>query len=627
MARVLVVDDRPTNRQLLLTLLGYAGHELLEAADGVEALRRTHADRPDLIITDILMPLMSGYEFVQRLRADPQLSATPVIFYTASYSEPQAMKLAIACDVRIVLPKPCDPERVLAAVNEALHIDQPLQLTPAAHERVAVVAKEALLAENMLAGYLRDLNMAKQAFLEIADQHVQPPFDSTMLQELSATFSKTIAGLSLMASRLSALVQAGVDLLHERDSHAVVRHCFDAACGVVGSTYAAIGVFDAQETTLRFVFSKGIDARAYAAHGGREISWVAALLEQKRIVRTSVAAGSKLDGFPAEHPPLENFLGVPIATADQIYGWMYFGNRLGAAEFTDEDERVAATLALQLALLHENFMLYETLQNHAVQLQLEMTERRNAEQELLRVNETLEARVTERTAELRLANKELEAFSYSVSHDLRAPLTTIAGFVKLLLLPEIASAGTTNERHSFLQYINAGTQRAMSIIDALLRLSQLNKQPLDKRRVDVGVLVREVVEQMRAQQADRHIAIDVSVLPDCVGDAEMIKQVFVNLLANAFKFTRHQSAARITVGWQSQQAEHSYFIADNGVGFNPQHAERLFTAFQRDHSETQFEGTGIGLSIVRRIVQRHGGRVWAESTPGKGATFYFTLGQ
>jgi signal transduction histidine kinase/DNA-binding response OmpR family regulator len=626
MAKVLVVDDRPTNRQFLLTLLGYAGHELLEAADGTEALRRAHADHPDLIITDILMPIMSGYEFVQHLRADALLSATPVIFYTASYSEPQAMQLAQACDVRIVLPKPCDPERVLAAVNEALHIDQPQQLTPAAHERVAVVAKEAMLAENMLAGYLRDLNTAKQTFLEIADQHVQPPFEPAMLQELSATFSKTIAGLSLMASRLSALVQAGVDLLHERDSHAVVRHCFDAACGVVGSTYAAIGVFDAQETQLRFVFTKGIDARVYTGNSGREISWIAALLEQKRIVRTNAAVGDKLGGFPAGHPPLENFLGVPIATADQVYGWLYFGDRLGATEFTDEDERVAATLALQLALLHENFMLYDTLQNHAVQLQLEMAERRNAERELLRLNETLEARVAERTAELRLANKELEAFSYSVSHDLRAPLTTIAGFVRLLLQPQSPSSGAAAEQQSYLQYIDAGTQRAMSIIDALLRLAQLNRQSLDKRRVDVTALVAEVVVQLRAQLSDRLIDIEVSTLPDCIGDADMLKQVFVNLLANAIKFTRRQVNAKITIGSHLQQGERIYFVTDNGVGFNPRHAERLFTAFQRDHSEAQFEGTGIGLSIVQRIVQRHAGRVWAESTPSQGATFYFTLG-
>jgi light-regulated signal transduction histidine kinase (bacteriophytochrome) len=352
---------------------------------------------------------------------------------------------------------------------------------------------------------------------------------------------------------------------------------------------------------------------------------VSALLGQKRVIRVCAAPGDFLSGFPAEHPPLSNFLGVPIATTDQVYGWLYFGDRLGATEFNDEDERVAATLALQLALLHENFMLYDNLQNHAVQLQLEMAERRNAERELLRLNETLEAHVAERTAELRLANKELEAFSYSVSHDLRAPLTTIAGFVKLLLQQSV-TGGADAERQRFLQYIDAGTQRAMSIIDALLRLSQLNRQALDKRRVDIGALVVEVVTQLRNQERARHIEIEVAALPDCVGDAGLLKQVFVNLLANAFKFTRLQSNARITIGWRCQHNAGIYFVADNGVGFNQEHAERLFTAFQRDHSDAQFEGTGIGLSIVQRIVQRHGGRVWAESKPGEGATFYFTLG-
>jgi signal transduction histidine kinase len=394
----------------------------------------------------------------------------------------------------------------------------------------------------------------------------------------------------------------------------------------VGSTYAAIGVFDVQERALRFVFTKGIDARVYDDHAGREIQWVAALVEQNRIVRTAAAAGDSLTGFPAAHPPLTNFLGVPIATADQVYGWLYFGDRLGADEFNEEDERVAATLALQLALLHENFMLYDTLQNHAVQLQLEMAERRNAERELLRLNETLEARVAERTAELRQANRELEAFSYSVSHDLRAPLTTIAGFVQLLLQQQPSAPLADAEQQSFLQYIDSGTQRAMAIIDALLRLAHLNRQPLDRRQVDVSELATEVATQLRAQERDRHIDIDIAVLPHCVGDASMLKQVFVNLLANAFKFTRPQHSARITIGWRLQDHENIYFIADNGVGFNPKHADRLFAAFQRDHSESQFEGTGIGLSIVQRIVQRHGGRVWAESSPGQGATFYFTLG-
>jgi len=625
MAKILVVDDRPTNRQLLLTLLGYSGHQMFEAADGAEALARVHADRPDLVITDILMPTMSGYEFVQRLRHDDDADTQrmPVIFYTATYSEPQAIKLAEACDVKIVLPKPCDPERVLAAVNETLQLNQSMPLPQAAQQRVAVAAREARLAENVMADYLRDLNAVKQGFVELVERPAPSGIDHTQLTELSTMFSRTIAGLSLMAARLSALVHAGLALLHERDAEQVVRHAFDAACGVVGSSYAAIGVFTEDEAHLRFVFAKNIATDIYnKSHGWQLIDM---LSHQRNVIRLKAEPEEYVLGLPTGHPPVSSFLGVPIATADQIYGWMYFGDRLGAEEFSDEDERVAATLALQLALLHENFLLYDTLQNHAVKLQLEMAERRRAEQELLRLNESLEARVAERTAELQVANKELEAFTFSVSHDLRAPLTTIAGFVKLLLQEDASALGAA-EQHSFLQYIDTSTHRAMSIIDALLRLSQLSRQMLERQPVDLNVLVSEVARNLSLQQPDRQVTVEVAALPVCMGDAELLKQVFANLLSNAFKFTRPQPNAKVTVGWRRQDDSNVYFVADNGVGFNPAHSEKLFAAFQRDHSDAQFEGTGIGLSIVQRIVQRHGGRAWAESTPNQGATFYFSLG-
>lgn len=625
MAKILVVDDRPTNRQLLLTLLGYGGHELIEAADGAEALRHAYADHPDLVITDILMPTMSGYEFVQRLRADSTLNSTPVIFYTATYSEPQALKLAASCKVKIVLPKPCEPERILAAVNEALDTNHPLVLPQEERRRVAIVAREAMLAEDMLSEYLRDLNSVKQGFTEIIDRSMPAPTDLSEMESLSNLFSRTLASLSSLTARLSALVPAGLDLLQERDPAQAVSRCFDAACGVIGSTYAAIGVFDENEVALRFLLTKGLDAEVLHADGGRQVALLADLLEQRCVIRLKSTAGP-LPGMTKVHPSITNFLGLPIASSDQVFGWMYFADRLGADEFTEEDERVGATLALQLALLYENFLLYDTLQNHAVQLQLEMAERQHAEHELRQLNESLEARIDERTSELSIANRELEAFSYSVSHDLRAPLTSIAGFTKLLLQEDMTADAAGAERRSFLLHIDKATQRTMTIVDTLLRLSQLSRQALDKGPVNMMALAKEVAEQLPLPEPARQIEVDVGTMPHCIGDEAMLKQVYVNLLSNAFKFTRHQTHAQIRVGWIQLGKEAAYFVADNGVGFNPQHAQRLFTAFQRDHSEAQFEGTGIGLSIVQRVVERHGGRVWAESNPGEGATFYFTVG-
>jgi len=621
MAKILIVDDRPTNRQFLLTLLGYGGHQLLEAADGAEAMTRVHAELPDLVITDILMPTMSGYEFVQQLRADPALESTPVIFYTATYSEPQAQTLADSCGVLMVLPKPCEPERVLAAVNQALHLAEPAMLPDRALRRIEIAAKDANLVEDTVAGYLHALQDVRRGFEHmIEDGDPVCGHDST--QQLSEQFSKTIASLTLMASRLSAVVTVGLGLLSERSAEHIVQRCFDAACGVIGSTYAAIGVFDERETELRYLLTKGVDSRIYQKNATGDV--LSQMLEQGSPLRLKAEPGKTLGGLAALHPPIRNFLGVPIASSGQKYGWMYFAERLGADEFSEEDAGIASTLALQLALLHENFMLCNTLRDHAVQLQLEVTERKRAENEVHELNESLERRIAERTTELAIANEELEAFSYSVSHDLRAPLGALQGFAQLLQ-KELLSQGATAKHENYVRRIVSSSQHTMALIEALLRLSQIGRQPLHRYPVRVASLVREVVDQLRESEPDNPVCIHVGELPDCIGDASLLKQVFVNLLMNALKFTRKHHSPRVDIGWREQDGQGTYFVADNGVGFDMRYASKLFGAFQRAHSSAQFEGTGIGLSIVHRIIQRHGGRIWVEAAVDKGATFYFVL--
>jgi hypothetical protein len=235
----------------------------------------------------------------------------------------------------------------------------------------------------------------------------------------------------------------------------------------------------------------------------------------------------------------------------------------------------------------------------------------------------LNARLKAANKELEAANEELEAFSYSVSHDLRAPLRAIDGFSSLLI--QRFASQMPSEAQRILKIVSASSQRMGQLIDDLLGFSQLGRQPLSRQPVRIVLLVHEVLEDLRKEQGERQVEAEVGDLPDCVGDPPLIKQALVNLLSNAFKYTRQKEKARIEVGCQKPEGETVYFVRDNGAGFDMEYAGRLFGVFQRLHSAEQFEGTGVGLSIVQRIIQRHGGRIWAEAQVDKGATFHFTL--
>jgi len=247
------------------------------------------------------------------------------------------------------------------------------------------------------------------------------------------------------------------------------------------------------------------------------------------------------------------------------------------------------------------------------------------EGELRAARDKLEQRVAERTAQLQAANKELEAFSYSVSHDLRAPLRSIEGFSRALAED---CADTLNEAgQDSLRRIIGSTVRMSQLIEGLLNLSRVTRTEVRGRETDLGALAAEIVAELRAGEPERQVECVIAGDAVVEGDPSLLRAVLQNLIGNAWKFTRGRPVARVEFGYAEESGERTYFVRDNGAGFDMSYSDKLFGAFQRLHGQDEFPGIGIGLATVQRIVTRHGGRTWAVGAPDKGATVYFTLGK
>jgi two-component system sensor histidine kinase/response regulator len=244
-------------------------------------------------------------------------------------------------------------------------------------------------------------------------------------------------------------------------------------------------------------------------------------------------------------------------------------------------------------------------------------------------NASLQQKEREQAQELAAAYRDLEAFSYSISHDLRSPLRAIRGMTDAFL--EEAEDTLSARNRQRLDHVVRGAQRMDQMIEDLLKFCRLSRAALNRYRIDLDGITHRLIDELKAGDPHRQIEVRIDPLPDCLGDPSLIEQVMANLLSNAFKFTRGRTDAQVAVSSYLAKsgvaAEQVYFVRDNGAGFNTQYADRLFGVFQRLHSQDQFPGTGVGLSIARRILERHGGRIWADSAPGKGATFFFVVGR
>jgi light-regulated signal transduction histidine kinase (bacteriophytochrome) len=250
---------------------------------------------------------------------------------------------------------------------------------------------------------------------------------------------------------------------------------------------------------------------------------------------------------------------------------------------------------------------------------------RNEEEKRRKLNEELERRIAERTAQLESANRELESFAYSVAHDLRAPLRAITSFTDALTEDCAGQLDATGL--DYVRRISGATQRMSELISGILALSRVHRTALVSTRCDLSALARAISEQLQAQSPERTVRFTLQEGLVDRGDSQLLRSVLENLLGNAWKFTRERPVAEIEFGATQEQGARTYFVKDNGAGFDMDYQHKLFGVFQRLHSQAEFEGTGVGLATVQRIIRRHGGRIWGEGKPGQGACFFFTLNE
>ena len=290
---------------------------------------------------------------------------------------------------------------------------------------------------------------------------------------------------------------------------------------------------------------------------------------------------------------------------------------------TGRMQTIEYSLPMPAGLRHYEARFVRSGPDEVVAIARDVTARKRHEEEIRELNRDLERRVTERTEQLAAANRELEAFSYSVSHDLRAPLRHVSGFTGMLL--QSPSIAQDEPARRLAGHVEAAARRMGELIDNLLSFSRMGREPLKAERVPLHRLVEEVQEELHDVIGSRHIQWKIATLPEVTGDPAMLRQVISNLLHNAVKYSRTRTTAVIEVGAREEGQETVVFVRDNGVGFDMNYVGKLFGVFARLHRDEEFEGTGIGLANVRRIISRHGGRTWAEGLVDQGATIYFSL--
>jgi signal transduction histidine kinase/DNA-binding response OmpR family regulator len=578
MATILVVDDEPTNRKLLKLQLGLRGHTVLEAESALDGLNIARAERPDLLIVDIQMPNMDGYEFARQVRSEPDICDSVIILSTGAYERGRVQPLAEALGIQFVLTKPINSQQLISFVEGAL-------------------ARE----------------IQPETFAVSAD------FDRAHFRLVADKLTDTVAEVRGLTGRLTKLVDLSLELDVEQDLQRLLERFCRAGCDLLETEYTVIGIAARDGRSV-----ESFVARGTGCVEGMPPPAIEGFLEQLSNARGPICLNG-LDaepislGLPRQCGPVRQVLGVPIASRSLRHGWIYFAQKNGDTDFTAEDQQIARSLAAHVARTYENVALYVELKNQA---------------------ELLEARVSDRTIELTWSHEELERsrrqqlelkdqFLANVSHELRAPLAAAHLFVRNLL--DGVSGPLNPQQLHDLDVVLRNVDQLRGMIGDLLETTRSDTGLLKiaRQTISITVLIGEAVASFQASAGRIALHHDVPQdLPAVFADPQRISQILNNLIDNAIKFT--PPGGRITIRARLLEPERQFVcveVADTGRGLSLHGKGLVFERMYQDQPTDDLPrgGLGLGLYICRLLVERHGGRIWAESDPGSGSTFLFTL--
>jgi PAS domain S-box-containing protein len=605
---VLIVDDKPANIVALESLLESNDRILLSAANGKDALTTTLNKDIDLIILDVQMPEMDGFEVAQILKSNKRTKDIPIIFASAEKKEHKFMMKGYEEGAFDYFFKPLDPEIVKAKVAVLLRVElQKKELM----EKNLSLEKAALLINNSV-DIIGIIDAATLKIEEINNSFTSIlGYDTEEAQETPLTF--------FLSNEDRIVVQKLSKLPKEQLSFETRIYCKDRSIkwlqwNIVvkyGKWFAnarditEIKQVEKIRNYLATVVKQSNDAIYIHDDEGKIISWNEGAEEiygytEKEVIKM------KVWNIVPEYK---------IAETEELINRVFSGEKIQDVEA----KRITKHGKLIDVLFSASMIVDERTEKKSIAInERDITEQKIADEKIKQLNMDLQNNIVQ----LELTNIELESFSYSVSHDLRAPLRAINGYSKMI--EEDYSRKMDEEEKKLFENIRSNAEKMSLLIDDLLSFSRLGKKPVEKSKINTREIVESVLNEINKSTILR-ASVKIHPLAPSDGDPSLLKQVWTNLISNAIKYSSKKEKPEIEIGSIQSGEEIIYYVKDNGAGFDMKYIDKLFGVFQRLHSGSEFEGTGVGLAIVYRIITKHGGRIWAEAKVDEGAVFYFTI--